>query len=261
MDSVSITWYGQSGFRLAAGDSRILIDPFLTDRSDRRYPPPASAADFGDVTLVLCTHEHVDHLDLPFLREFCAVNSQAPIVVPAPVVEIAAKAGVDRDRLTGAAPGEDLNAGAVTVHPVPAMHGIGGDQPVVYEFAPAGAPVRFLGYVVEIGGIRFYHAGDGLVYPELPTALAALAPDVLMLPINGRDHMRESAGIVGNMNETEAAWLCAQVGPSYVIPMHYDAIEGNTGDPGHFTTMVHQSGGAAAILIPTRARPVTLALP
>ena len=261
MDSVSITWYGQSGFRLAAGDSRILIDPFLTDRSDRRYPPPASAADCADVTLVLCTHEHVDHLDLPFLREFCAVNSQAPIVVPAPVVEIAAKAGVDRDRLTGAAPGEDLNAGAVTVHPVPAMHGIGGDQPVVYEFAPAGAPVRFLGYVVEIGGIRFYHAGDGLVYPELPTALAALAPDVLMLPINGRDHMRESAGIVGNMNETEAAWLCAQVGPSYVIPMHYDAIEGNTGDPGHFTTMVHQSGGAAAILIPTRARPVTLALP
>ena len=261
MDSVSVTWYGQSGFRLAAGDSRILIDPFLTDRSDRRYPPPASAADFGDVTLVLCTHEHVDHLDLPFLREFCAVNSQAPIVVPAPVVEIAAKAGVGRDRLTGAAPGEDLNAGAVTVHPVPAMHGIGGDQPVVYEFAPAGAPVRFLGYVVEIGGIRFYHAGDGLVYPELPTALAALAPDVLMLPINGRDHMRESAGIVGNMNETEAAWLCAQVHPSYVIPMHYDAIKGNTGDPGHFTTLVRESGAPTAVLVPPRAVPLTLALP
>jgi L-ascorbate metabolism protein UlaG (beta-lactamase superfamily) len=32
MDSVSVTWYGQAGFRLAAGDSRVLIDPFLTDR-------------------------------------------------------------------------------------------------------------------------------------------------------------------------------------------------------------------------------------
>jgi L-ascorbate 6-phosphate lactonase len=261
VDLASVTWYGQSGFRLAAGHSQILIDPFLTDRDDRHYPPPASAADFADVTLVLCTHEHVDHLDLPFLREFCAVNPHAQIVVPAPVIEIAATAGVNGARLIGAASGEEVRDRDVTVHPIPAMHGIGGDQPVAYEFAPGGGPARFLGYVAEIGGIRFYHAGDGLVYPELPEVLAAMAPDVLMLPINGRDHMRESAGIVGNMNETEAAWLCAQVAPSYVIPMHYDAIKGNTGEPGHFTTMVHRSGGAAAILIPTRGRPVMLALP
>ena len=31
MDSASVTWYGQAGFCLAAGDSRILIDPFLPD--------------------------------------------------------------------------------------------------------------------------------------------------------------------------------------------------------------------------------------
>jgi L-ascorbate 6-phosphate lactonase len=88
--------------------------------------------------------------------------------------------------------------------------------------------------------------------------LTALAPDVLMLPINGRDHMRESAGIVGNMNETEAAWLCAQVAPSYVIPMHYDAIQGNTGDPSHFTTIIHQSGIPTALVVPPRARPIML---
>jgi L-ascorbate metabolism protein UlaG (beta-lactamase superfamily) len=84
---------------------------------------------------------------------------------------------------------------------------------------------------------------------------------VLLLPINGRDHMRESAGIVGNMNETEAAWLCAQFAPSYVIPMHYDAIEGNTGDPGRFTTLVYQAGTPAAVVVPPRARPVILTLP
>ena len=69
------------------------------------------------------------------------------------------------------------------------------------EFARDGGPVRFLGYVLEIGSIRFYHSGDCLVYPELPATLAALAPDVLMIPINGRDHMREARGIVGNMNK------------------------------------------------------------
>jgi nucleoside-diphosphate-sugar epimerase/L-ascorbate metabolism protein UlaG (beta-lactamase superfamily) len=259
--SVSVTWYGQAGFRLTAGNSRVLIDPFLTDRSDRRYPPPATAADFADVTLVLCTHEHVDHLDLPFLREFCSVNSGAPIVVPAPVTEIAVKGGLDAGRLVAAVPAEELSEGDVMVHPVPALHGIGGDEPVVYEFSSGGGPVRFLGYAVEIGGIRFFHSGDGLVYPELPGTVSALAPDVLMIPINGRDHMRESRGIVGNMNETEAAWLCSEVAPSYVIPMHYEAIAHNTGDPGHFTTLVHESGGETAVLVPPLAKSITLALP
>ena len=190
--SVSVTWYGQSGFRLAAGDSRVLIDPFLTERADRNYQPPATAADFADITLVLCTHEHVDHLDLPFLREFCAVNSHRPDRAsrcrwPRSPPRAASTAA----RLTGAVPGEDLHDRDVSRAPGPALHGMGGDEPVAYEFAPDGGPVRFLGYVLEIGGIRFYHAGDGLVYPELPATLSALAPDVLMLPINGRDHMRE----------------------------------------------------------------------
>ena len=257
----SVTWYGQAGFRLAAGASCVLIDPFFTDRPDRRYRPPATAPDFADVTLVLCTHEHLDHLDLPFLREFCAVNRAATVVVPAPVVGIAAGGGVDRSRLAGAVPGEELRDRDVTVHPVPALHGIGGDEPVVYEFSPDGAPVRFLGYVLEVGGIRFYHSGDCLVYPELPATVSALAPDVLMIPINGRDHMREARGIVGNMNETEAAWLSAQVGPSYVIPMHYECIAGNTGNPGHFTTLIRESETPATVLAPPRATPLTLALP
>src|SRR5580658_3513807 len=103
--SVSVTWYGQAGFRLASGEAAILIDPFLTDRPDRRYPPPATAADFADVTLVLCTHEHVDHMDLPFLREFAQANKTARIVLPAPVVALAAAGGLDPERLIPASPG------------------------------------------------------------------------------------------------------------------------------------------------------------
>jgi L-ascorbate 6-phosphate lactonase len=261
MTSVTLTWYGQSGFRLEAGRSRVLIDPFLTDRPDRRYPPPASAADFGDVTLVLCTHEHVDHMDLPFLRDLCAVNPTAKIVVPEPVTDIARAGELDPERLMSATPGQPIRHEDVTVYPLPALHGLGGDEPVIYEFAHGDGPVRFLGYVVEIGGIRFYHSGDCLVYPELPATLSELAPHVLLLPINGRDHMRESGGIVGNMNETEAAWLCSQVGPAYVIPMHYDAIANNTGNPGHFTTLVRDSGTPTTVLVPPRATPVTVTLP
>ena len=43
--------------------------------------------------------------------------------------------------------------------------------------------------------------------------------------------------------------------------MHYECIAGNTGDPGHFTTLVRESGAPATVLVPPRATPLTLALP
>jgi hypothetical protein len=50
--------------------------------------------------------------------------------------------------------------------------------------------------------------------------------------------------------------------------MHYDAITGNTADPGRFVTVTQHratqtrpSATPAAILIPPRARPLTLTLP
>jgi L-ascorbate 6-phosphate lactonase len=255
---LTITWFGQAGFRLQAGQSRVLVDPYMSERDNRRYPPVAKAAEFADITLVLCTHEHIDHLDLGFLREFVTVNSEAKIVVPAPVLDVAVAGGLPRERLAGAVPGEDLKDRDTTVHPLPALHGVGDDQPVVYEFLDG----RFLGYLLDIAGVKVFHAGDGLVYAELVPALKELAPDVMLLPINGRDHMREAAGLVGNMDEAEAAWLATQVGPEYVIPMHYEMFIGNTGDVGRFASIVHNSAadGGPVLVMPSRGRPFTLEL-
>lgn len=255
---LTFTWYGQAGFRIEGGDSRVLIDLFLSERGNRRYPPPAAVADFADITLALCTHEHLDHMDVGFLPRFAEVNPEARIVVPAPVTDMAAGAGLDRDRLAGAVPDQPLTDKDTTVHPLPALHGLGGDLPVVYEFLDG----RFLGYLLDIGGVRVFHAGDGLVYPELAPVLKEFAPDVLMLPINGRDHMREARGVVGNMNEVEAAWLCAEVGPEYVIPMHYEMFTGNQGDVGRFASHLHESvaDGGSTLVMPSRGRPFTLEL-
>lgn len=255
---LTFTWYGQAGFRIEGGDSRVLIDPFLSERDNRRYPPTAIAADFADITLALCTHEHIDHLDMGFLPEFAKVNAAAKIVVPAPVVDIAVSGGLDPDRLIGAVPGKELSDRDVVVRPLPALHGLGGDEPVAYEFLDG----RFLGYLLEIGGARVFHAGDGLVYPELAPALKELAPDVLMLPINGRDHMREATGLVGNMNEAEAAWLATEVAPEFVIPMHYEMFTTNRGDVGRFASHLHDSAadGGPVLVMPSRGRPFSLEL-
>ena len=159
-------------------------------------------------------------------------------------------------------PGEELHDRDVTVHPVPAMHGIGGDEPVAYEFSSGGGPVRFLGYVLEIGGIRFYHSGDCLVYPELPATLVRARPrraddphqrprPHARIPRDRRQHERDRSRLAlrrGRARPTSS-------------PCTTSAIAGNTGDPGHFTTLVRESGAPATVLVPPRATPVTLALP
>jgi hypothetical protein len=43
--------------------------------------------------------------------------------------------------------------------------------------------------------------------------------------------------------------------------MHYECIAGNTGDPGHFTTLIRASDAPATVLVPARATPFALALP
>lgn len=253
---LTLTWYGQAGFRLDGGRSQVLVDAFLADRDDRRYPPVARARDFTDITLVLSTHEHIDHLDLEFLPGFCAVNEQAKIVVPAPVTDDAVSGGLARDRLIGAVPGEQIKDRDVTVHPLRALHGLDDPGPAVYDFWDG----RFLGYLIEVGGVRVFHAGDGLIYPELIPALQQLAPEVMLLPINGRDYMREQRGLVGNMNEAEAAWLCDQVRPAYIIPMHYEMFAGNRGDVGKFASLVHEyaADGGPVLVMPSRGRSFTL---
>jgi L-ascorbate 6-phosphate lactonase len=253
---LTLTWYGQAGFRLDGGQSRVLVDPFFADREDRRYPPVARAEDFTDITLALCTHEHIDHLDLKFLPGFSAVNDQAKIVVPASVMDVAVAGGLASDRLIGAMAGEEIKDRDVTVHPLPALHGMDDPGPARYEFLDG----RFLGYVIDVGGVRVFHAGDGLLYPELVPALRELAPEVMLLPINGRDFMREQQGLVGNMNEAEAAWLSAQVGPAYIIPMHYEMFVGNRGDVGKFASLVHEyaADGGPVLVMPSRGRSFTL---
>jgi L-ascorbate metabolism protein UlaG (beta-lactamase superfamily) len=60
---VQVEWYGQSAFRLRAGEGSVAIDPFgdmaaLTARGVRfEYPPIAGL----EADLVLVTHEHRDH--------------------------------------------------------------------------------------------------------------------------------------------------------------------------------------------------------
>jgi L-ascorbate 6-phosphate lactonase len=248
--TVRLTWIGQAGFLLATAATRLAVDPFLSDHPDRRFPSPVGPGDLAGTELVLATHQHLDHLDAPALLALLELDDEVRVVVPAPVVPDAVEAGLPGGRLVGARPGEPVAAGDVTVHPIPALHGVHVTDAYSHGLPGDGDQFRYLGYVLETPDGRLYHAGDTLRWDGQAELLRRQRVDVALLPINGRDHEREARDVVGNMDGAEALTLARDAGVGTVVPMHYDLMNGNLGDVAAFRRLAPElhPGGRVAVL-------------
>jgi L-ascorbate metabolism protein UlaG (beta-lactamase superfamily) len=149
--------------------------------------------------------------------------------------------------VVGALPGTELVIGAARVVPVPARHGV--HVADAYSFGLAPGEYRFLGYVIEIGGVRIYHAGDTIRYDGMAERLRELAVDVALLPINGRSPEREAQDLVGNLSAAEAADLAADAGIGAIVPMHYELFARNSGRASELVDIVAAKHAGMAVLV------------
>jgi L-ascorbate metabolism protein UlaG (beta-lactamase superfamily) len=246
---VALGWLGQASFVLGFRGATVLVDPFLAQHPDRLVPPPFAPEDAAGVDLVAITHDHLDHLDRDSLPGIAAASPAARFLVPRP---IAGELGVAADRVIGLRPGETAEVAGLRVHAVAALHGDTPADAYSFDGAAGDGEHRFLGYVFEGDGIRVYHAGDTIPHDGLAGEVRALAPDLALLPINGRDAEREALGIVGNLDEAEAVELAAAAGVDLLVPMHWDMFAANLGSPALAADLARQR--ELAVLVPTRDR-------
>jgi L-ascorbate metabolism protein UlaG (beta-lactamase superfamily) len=259
--SVSVTWLGQSGVVLEAEGQAVAIDPFLSDYPGRGHRAPLGPEQLGGVTAVLVSHEHADHLDLPACRELAVRGSNLRFLLPAPLTEMAVRAGLPRTRLLGMQPGDEYSLGPVHVHAVPACHGVHVVDAYNFGEQLSHGAVRYLGYVVTLGGLSLYHAGDTIPFSDQVRTLRALHVDVALLPINGRDADREACDLVGNLNGSEAASLAADIGAQTVIPLHYELMTGNLASVGEFVEQVQRTQPTLSVVVPAVGRQFVLDRP
>ena len=146
----------------------VLVDPFLSPHAGRTWQAPISPPEMGrQADVVLCTHQHLDHFDQPALKSAAAVdNASFTLIVPRPIVGLAVDLGIPHERVIGAQPRDSFELGGATVHAVPARHGVDVSDTYTFGEQLSGGLVRYLGYVVELGGVRAYHAGDTVPYHQ-----------------------------------------------------------------------------------------------
>jgi len=251
----ALSWFGQASFAARGGGTTILLDPFLSPYDGRLHESPLAPDECVGIDVVLCSHEHVDHLDVPSIDAIAAASPGAVFVVPSPIVDMATEAGVPSDRVVGMQPGGSMEIGGLTVRAVPACHGVTMDDAYGFGESLSGGLVRFLGFVIDLGGVRIYHAGDTIHFDGMEETLAPLGIDVALLPINGRDAERERRGIVGNLDHREAAWLGSRIDAGLLVPMHYDLFARNLGFPGALVEAVGREFPDVPVLVPARDRP------
>ncbi len=196
---VKIHWLGHDTFILEHGKS-VCIDPFKLKKTVQ-------------ADLVLVTHEHYDHWDMDALKKI--VTARTTLITIKANAADASKLGAKQ--VIAIRPGEKKEVEGVTVEAVPAYN--------LTKFREPGKVFHpkedeKVGYIVTMGGVRFYHAGDTDVIPEMSN----FKTDVAFLPVSG----------IYVMTAEEAVEAARMIKPALAIPMHYGTGIGSETDAQRF---------------------------
>jgi L-ascorbate metabolism protein UlaG (beta-lactamase superfamily) len=219
---VAVTYIGHATFLLRFPGLAILTDPIFSDRASplswigpKRVRAPAIALDdLPTIDVVLVSHNHYDHMDVPSLRRI-RDRWNPPIVTGIGNGAYLAAQGlrnvIELDWWERAA----LRPGLGIVY-VPAQH---------WSRRRAWDTNRMLwgGHVVEAAGARAYFAGD-TGYPaqfgEIARRLGV--PDVALLPIGGYEPRWFMAP--QHMNPDDAVRAHRDLGARLSVGMHFGAF-------------------------------------
>ena len=221
-------WMGQHTFIIKAGGKVFYIDPWFAAWDSRQVPPLLNPDEATGANFALVTHGHGDHLCPDSLRGLAQASPDARIFCPkTEAARLTGEAEIAESRLVPLTAGEVWAQDGVRVTAVKSKHEFFDEHPTL------GFP--YLGYVVETGGVAFYHSGDTINYEGLLTTLQGFPRfDAIFVPINGRDAERFLQNCLGNFTYQEAAELAGELGVGLVVPSHYDMFTGNQEDPAKF---------------------------
>jgi L-ascorbate metabolism protein UlaG (beta-lactamase superfamily) len=203
---VAITFAGHATTLVRTARHAIAIDPMLgrwIGGVRRAVEPGLAPADFEQVSLILISHRHADHLHLPTLAR---MPRTATVVVPPGAAPAISPLGFAR--VVELSPGSDLEQRGLRVVAAPIHHG---DDP----------RARGLAYVILADGPRIYACSDGAYFSGFAEIGARFAPEIALLPIGGywpRSFRRR------HLSPLDALYAFEDLRAQILVPVHHGAF-------------------------------------
>lgn len=207
-----LIYHGHATCTLVADDgTRLVIDPFFEGN-----PAAVRSLDKVEADWILVTHGHADHIgDAAPL----AKRTGATVISTVEVVEYLGTIGVEKTHGMNIGGARDFPFGRVKM-----VHAIHGGRIQLEGGAPYTTPCA--GFVVELDGVRVYHAGDTALTMDMQLLLGRV--DVALLPI----------GDNFTMGPEDAARAVEFIEPDVVVPIHYNTWPIIEQDPQRFRELV-----------------------
>ena len=183
-------------------EKTIYIDPFKIDRN------------YNDADIIFITHDHYDHYSEEEIDK--VINENAVIVIPEELLTKVLKKGINKNAIITVEPNQKYMVQGIKFETVPAYN-------INKTFHPKEND--WVGYVIEINGIKYYIAGDTDITEENKKVKC----DVAFVPVGG----------TYTMDFKEAAQLVNQIQPKVAVPIHYGSVVGTKQDAEEFIKLLH----------------------
>ena len=180
----------------------IYIDPFKIDEN------------YNDADIIFITHDHYDHYSEEDIDK--VKKDDTVIIVPEELLTKVLRKGFRQDYIITVVPNQKYMVEGIKFETVPAYN-------TNKQFHPKEN--EWVGYIIEIKGIRYYIAGDTDITEENKKVKC----DVALVPVGG----------TYTMDFKEAAYLINEIKPKIAVPIHYGSIVGTNKDATDFIKLLH----------------------
>ncbi|WP_435271402.1 MBL fold metallo-hydrolase [Streptomyces sp. 1222.5] len=246
-----LTWMGHSSVLAEIDGRRVLFDPVWGERCSpfpfagpkRLHPVPLPLAALGDVDVIVISHDHYDHLDLPSIKALAGTDTV--FAVPLGVGAHLEHWGVSPDRLRELDWHESTEIAGLTLTATPARHfcgrGLRNTQHTLWA-----------SWVVSGDEHRIYHSGDTGYFDGFTEIGAAHGPfDATMMQIGAYSefwpdiHMTPEEGLRAHLDLQGGAPHGA------LLPIHWGTFNlapHPWAEPGEWTKEAAEEAGQAVAL-------------